>query len=167
MSTTTKHTLFRDAFSLTLRLEEATGKFVWACKPSINHLIAADVKRTSAFWLKQIAYGWARRRNHGHVDRKAIRVDTNGGFKRGSTMRGTFVAPQMTDQEVAADNARQQLVAKLKRGEKLVGNEVTLAIGFGLGEPYVSASGDICLKPYGYRTSSWTTARSLRAAWRE
>jgi hypothetical protein len=164
MTTQTAHTLIRDAFALTLKLEEATGHFVCTCRPPVNDMIDADVKRASAYWFRQVAVGWAKRKNHGQVDRKDIRVDTNGGFKRGSTMRGTFVAPQLTEEEVAADNTRQQLVAKLKRGEKLVGNEVTLAIGFGLGEPYVSASGELALKPYSYRTSSWTTARSLKAA---
>lgn len=128
------------------------------------------MKRESAHWFKLIAYGWARRRNHGHVDRKAIRIDSNGGFKRGSTIRGTFVAPEMSAQEVAAANTRQQLVAKLKRGEKLFGNEVTLAIGFGLGEAYRSDKGEICLKPYNYRAPSWATMRSrgsrkTAAAW--
>ena len=49
-------------------------------------------------------------------------------------------------------NTKQQLLAKIKRGEKLFGNEVTQAVAFGLGEPYVAANGDIALKPYNYRT---------------
>ena len=153
----------RDNFSLSLSLDEATGDFVCKCTPPLNDVISADVQRAATPWLKLTANGWARRRNNGrHVDRKAIRVDTNGGgFKRGSTMRGRFVAPEVSEQEVAAANAKQRLVAKLKRGEKLVGNEVTLAVGFGLGEAYRSDNGAISLKPYGYGKPSWTASRGL------
>ena len=79
-------------------------------------------------------------------------------------MRGTFVAPQMSEQDLAAANTKQQLVAKLKRGERLMGNEVTLAIGFGLGEPYVADNGELALKPYGYKTpkGSWATFRTRK-----
>jgi hypothetical protein len=156
MSTTNMtHTLVRDNFSLSLTLDEDTGDFVCSCKPPLNDLINADVQRVSAQWFKQIAYGWALRRNHGRVDRKDVRIDSNGFFKRGSTMRGTFVAPEMTAQEVAAANTRAQLVAKLKRGEKLVGNEVKQAIEFGLGEPCRDSRGMIALKPYNCRTPNW------------
>jgi hypothetical protein len=157
----TEHTLLRDSFALTLKLDEATGQFVCTCKPPPNIVINADVRRESTLWFKLIANGWARRRNNGvHVDRNAVRIHC-GGFKNG-TMRGTIIAPEMTAQDIAAANTRAQLVAKLKRGEKLVGNEVTLAIGFGLGEPYRNARNEVCLKPYNYRTSNWGTWRLQR-----
>jgi hypothetical protein len=125
---TTVDTLFRDAFTLTLKLNEETGDFACTCKPTVNYLIERDVERTSVQWLRQIAYGWARRRNHGRVDRKAIRVDCNGGFKCGrSTLRGTFVAPELSDEEVAAANTRQQLVAKLKREGPITPNWTTFS----------------------------------------
>ena len=154
--------MLKDAFALTLKLDEATGEFVCRCKPPLNDVINADVQRASTHWLKQIARGWARRRNDGsRVDGKDIRVDTGGGFKHGSTMRGTFVVPEMTAQDVATANTKRQLTAKLKRGDKLVGNEVTLAVGFGLGSPYVSDKGEICLKPRNYRTPCFGTIRGL------
>jgi hypothetical protein len=158
----TEHTLLRDAFALTLRLDEATGDFVCRCTPPLNDVITADVQRASTHWLKQIARGWACRRNDGsRVDRKDVHVDFNGGFKRGSIMRGTFVAPEMTAQDLATASTRRELMRKLKRGEKLVGNEVTLAVGFGLGEAYRSDKGEICFKPHNYRTPCFGTIRGL------
>jgi len=156
-----EYSLLRDAFALTLKLDEVSGEFVCRCKPPLNDVINADVQRAATLWLKLIANGWARRRNNGrHVDRKSVRVQC-GGFKNGGTMRGTFVAPEMSEREVATANTKRQLMAKLRRNERLADSEVTLAVAFGLGEAYRSDNGEISLKPYGYGRPSWTASRGL------